>query len=154
MSGARGPQAGAPGRGRRGHAEIEHTADLGFEVWGADPATLFVEATRALAEICYGRAAVRPRDSRPLELRGHSREELLVGWLQEVYWLLESERWLTADAEVTACTRRRVAGRLFGEAYDEARHLLHTEIKAVTYHGLRVGRGGDGLWRAVVVVDV
>jgi SHS2 domain-containing protein len=33
------------------------------------------------------------------------------------------------------------------------RHTIHTEIKAITYHQLRVREEG-GLWRTTVIVDV
>ena len=46
-----------------------------------------------------------------------------------------------------------VKGTLHGEAIDPARHTLHSEIKAITYHGMKIVRE-HGLWRTTVVVDV
>jgi SHS2 domain-containing protein len=77
----------------------------------------------------------------------------LVRWLQEIYLVLESEMWLTAAAVGVTVDGNRLEGVLHGEPFDDARHTIHTEIKAVTYHGLEVAHDGT-LWRATVVVDV
>jgi SHS2 domain-containing protein len=138
----------------RGHREIEHTADLGFEVWADTVPGLFEEATRALAELCYDRSAVERRGRRAVEVTGDGREQMLVAWLQEVYLLLEAETWLTDSAAEVRCDGRRVRGILVGEPFDRRRHTLHTEIKAVTYHGLSIERDAEGRWRTIVIVDV
>ncbi|MGD8816814.1 MAG: archease [Acidobacteriota bacterium] len=136
-----------------GHREIDHTADLGFELWADTLEELYAEGVRALGDICYDRAMVHPRERRELAVVGSNREECLVRWLQEVYLLLESELWLTADARDVMFDEGRVAGALYGEAFNAQRHTLHTEIKAITYHGLAVVDDGE-CWRATVVVDV
>ena len=68
-----------------GHREIDHTADLGFELWAESLPSLFTEAVLALGDVCYDRAAVRSTDQRRLEIRGANPEARLVRWLQEVY---------------------------------------------------------------------
>ena len=40
-----------------------------------------------------------------------------------------------------------------GEPIDPARHVLDHEVKAITYHGLRVEPTTDG-WQAEVIVDI
>lgn len=41
----------------------------------------------------------------------------------------------------------------FGERLDPARHRLGNEVKAITYHGLKVAQEADG-WIAEVIVDI
>ena len=136
-----------------GHREIDHTADLGFEVWGPDLPTLHAASVRALGSLCYERDAVEPREERFLSISGDTHEERLVAWLQEVYFLLESENWLTQDVATIRCCGDKIEGRVRGEAYDPERHTLHTEIKAITYHDMRVEQM-EGEWRTTVIVDV
>ncbi|HUP25893.1 MAG TPA: archease [Thermoanaerobaculia bacterium] len=136
-----------------GHREIDHTADLGFEVWAPSLAALFAEAVTALGEICYDRERVAPAEQRTLQVAGDSHEERLVHWLQEVYFWLERDLWLTAYVEPVEVTGEVVRGLFRGERYDPLRHTIHTEIKAITYHQLRV-RAEGGLWRTTVIVDV
>jgi SHS2 domain-containing protein len=136
-----------------GHREIDHTADLGFEIWAPTPEELYAEGVLAIAEVCYDRTAVQPSQQRPLSARGSNPEERLVRWLQEVYLMLETDMWLTAAAIGVTISDDVVEGVLQGEPFDAKRHTIHTEIKAITYHGLRVENDGK-LWRATVVVDV
>jgi SHS2 domain-containing protein len=44
-------------------------------------------------------------------------------------------------------------GEIAGEAIDKRRHAVSGEIKAVTFHGLRVEER-DGVWTAQVLFDV
>jgi SHS2 domain-containing protein len=136
-----------------GHREIDHTADLGFELWAPALEELFAEGVKALGEVCYDLAAVRAREQRTLRVTGHDAEERLVRWLQEVYLILEAEMWLSASAREVTIVDDVVEGVVRGEPFDRGRHTIHTEIKAITYHGLSVRREG-ALWRATVVVDV
>ncbi len=138
---------------RAGHREIDHTADLGFELWGDSLEELYAEGVIAVGELCYDRSAVRPLQQRRLSVEGSDREELLVRWLQEIYLMVESETWLTVGAVDVTLDGDRLEGVLHGEPFDSARHTVHTEIKAITYHGLEVAYDG-ALWRATVVVDV
>lgn len=137
-----------------GHHEIDHTADVGFEAWAPDLPGLFVQATLALAELCYEPRAVRGSASRRLQVHGEGHEELLVRWLQEVYLQVETDRWLAAEVRAMQVKAGEATGELCGENLDRGRHTLHTEIKAVTYHGLAVRRDAGGTWRATVIVDV
>jgi len=136
-----------------GHREVDHTADLGFELWADSLEELYTEGVLAVAELCYDRAAVHPRQRRRLSVQGPNREERLVRWLHEVYLILESEMWLTAGAVDVSAVDDHIEGVLQGEPFDSARHTIHTEIKAITYHGLAVAHDGER-WRATVVVDV
>ncbi len=136
-----------------GHREIDHTADVGFELWADSLPALFAEGVLALGDVCYDRAAVRSTEQRRVEVRGANPEERLVRWLQEVYLVLESELWLTAAATDVVIEDGVIEGILQGEPFDAARHTLHTEIKAITYHGLEIVQA-DGSWRVTVVVDV
>lgn len=137
-----------------GFREFDHTADLGFDAWGRSRDELFAQATLALAAICYEGATVRPRQRRELRAQGRGDEQLLVQWLQAVYLLLELDGWLLAGIEELHVKDHEVHGVLLGEPCDRQRHTLHTEIKAITYHDLRVRRAADGQWRTRVVVDV
>ena len=40
-----------------------------------------------------------------------------------------------------------------GEPLDEARHLIDHEVKAVTYHELKIQQNDNG-WMAEVIVDI
>ena len=61
-----------------------------------------------------------------------------------------------AARRVRTCSHRRrsnCAATCRGEPMDPARHEMDHEVKAITYHGLRVEQTADG-WVAEVIVDI
>ncbi len=132
---------------------FEHTADLGLRVRAPDVDTLFAEAGLALfAAIVEDLAAVEPRQRCDLPLTGDDREYLLFDWLKELLYRFDAEHWLFCRFEVQVSDTGLTA-TAWGEPLDRARHELNHEVKAITYHGLRVERTADG-WLAEVIVDI
>jgi SHS2 domain-containing protein len=135
------------------HETFDHTADLGLRIRAADLDALFVEAAQALFEtIVDDLATVQPLQRLELELQGDDREYLLFDWLNELLFRWDSEHLLLSRFEVKV-DEAGLKGSAWGEPLDRARHTLGHEVKAITYHDLRVERSGAG-WLAEVIVDI
>jgi SHS2 domain-containing protein len=132
---------------------FEHTADLGLRIRAAERTELFVEAARALFSVFVANLdSVRCVEQRSYEVQGDADDYLLFDWLNELLYTYDTERLLLARFDVELGDGRlRAVCR--GEPIDRTRHDLEHEIKAITYHGLRVERDGDG-WLAEVIVDI
>ena len=132
---------------------FDHTADLGIRIRGADLNTLFVDAARGLfAAIVDGLNTVRPERQIDIEIAGTDREYLLFDWLRELLYRFDAEHLLFAKFQVRV-SETGLIGMACGEPIDSERHVLSHEVKAITYHGLRVEREGDE-WVAEVIVDI
>jgi SHS2 domain-containing protein len=132
---------------------FEHTADLGLRVRAADLDTVFAEAARGLfAAIVEDLAAVRPERRVELRLSGNDREYLLFDWLKELLYHFDAEHLLFGRFEAHV-TGSGLSGAAWGEPLDRSRHELSHEVKAITYHGLRVEQTADG-WLAEIIVDI
>lgn len=132
---------------------FDHTADLGIRVRAQDLDTLFAEAAGALfAAIVDGLDSVRPTQPVELAIDGTDPEYLLFDWLRELLYRFDADHLLLSrfDVRVTAAGLTATA---LGEPLDPARHVLAHEVKAITYHGLRVEQE-DGEWIAEVIVDI
>jgi SHS2 domain-containing protein len=132
---------------------FEHTADLGLRIRAADLDTVFAEAAEALFSVIVedlGTVAA----SRKLEVRveGDDRAYLLFDWLKELLYRFDAEHVLYARFEIQVGPNG-LTGTAWGEPLDRARHELAHEVKAITYHGLRLERA-DGGWLAEVIVDI
>ncbi len=135
------------------HETFDHTADLGLCIRAANLDTLFVEAAQALFEtIIPDLASVRPLQKIEIALTGDDREFLLFDWLKELLFHFDADHLLLGKFEVHV-REDGLTGSAWGEPVDRARHVLEHEVKAITYHGLRVERDGDG-WMAEVIVDI
>jgi SHS2 domain-containing protein len=132
---------------------FEHTADLGLRVRAPDLDTLFAEAAAALfSVIVEDQATVRPVQRLEVAVSGDDRELLLFDWLKTLLYHFDAEHWLLSRFEVKVGDSGLTA-ESWGEPLDRQRHELGHEVKAITYHGLRVEREGSD-WLAEVIVDI
>jgi len=137
---------------------FEHTADLGLRARADSLPELYAESGRALfAALVDNYEAVEARDTRQLTIKAARHDELLHDWLAELLYLYDVDHLLLArfDVELTGAdgAELALAATVHGEPIDHQRHELDTEIKAITWHGLRVEEDGDG-WLAEVIVDL
>ena len=132
---------------------FDHTADLGLRIRAADLNTLFAEAGQALlATLVEDIAAVAPARKLDVNIAGTDREYLLFDWLKELLYRFDAEHMLFSRFEVRV-DDNGLHGSAWGEPLDRDRHELAHEVKAITYHGLRVEPTADG-WLAEVIVDI
>jgi SHS2 domain-containing protein len=132
---------------------FEHTADLGLRVRAADLNTLFAEAAKALfSAIVENIDDVQPLHSLRVDLQSDDKALLLFDWLNELLFRFDADHQVFGRFDVE-CTGGALTGTAWGEPLDRSRHLLSHEVKAITYHGLRVEQEEDG-WLAEVIVDI
>jgi SHS2 domain-containing protein len=135
------------------HETFAHTADLGLRIRAADLDTLFVEAAQCLfSAVVEDLATVRPLQKIDVRLPADDIELLLFDWLRQLLYHLDAEHLLFGKFEVHV-TDAGVSASAWGEPLDRARHNLEHEVKAITYHGLRVEKIGAE-WEAEVIVDI
>lgn len=132
---------------------FEHTADLGLRVQAPDLATLLAEAGRGLfAMLVDNLDDVRPAEPVEIVVAGVDPEYLLFDWLDELLAIFETHRFLLCRFDVRV-DKAGVKATAWGEPIDPQRHHLAHEVKAITYHGLRV-EGTDAGWKGEVIVDI
>jgi SHS2 domain-containing protein len=132
---------------------FEHTADLGLRVRAATLSELMADAGRGLfAMVVDDIACVQPAVSREFHISGGDRTYLLFDWLNELLYVCDTERLAFSQYDVQM-TDDGLAATARGEPLNPSRHHLTHEIKAITYHGLRVEETSDG-WLAEVIVDI
>jgi len=132
---------------------FDHTADLGLRIRAPDLNTLFAEAGEALfAAIVEDLGTIEARQRLEIELSAEERDYLLFDWLKELLYQFDTEHFLFGRFDVRV-TDSRLQATAWGERLDPPRHQLAHEVKAVTYHGLRLERTNDG-WLAEVIVDI
>ena len=132
---------------------IDHTGDLGVEVFGDSLGALFQHAGEAFTEIITDAKTIRKRISKRVFLQADQVEDLLVRWLNELVFLFDMDGLLGASFEIASIDDRHIEATVQGEGYDENRHPIKTAVKSATYHQLEVVREGN-LWRARVIFDL
>ena len=131
----------------RGYRFLEHTADIKVEVYGETLNEAFEEAARALFDVITDTSKVRPIMRREIEVEAEDLEALLYEWLEEFIYLYDSERLVFSEFKVKSIQqtegRLKLRGEAVGEEFDEERHPQGTEIKAITYHEMKINQSPD-----------
>jgi len=136
---------------------LEHDADIRLELRAPSLEGLFLIAAEALVRVMIedeepGIEPAPPERSRSIRLEGEDRESLLVAWLNEIIFLVDEGTLLPRSIRKIRIDDRSVTAEAVGTAPGEGCRLVR-EIKAATYHGLRI-RNTDGCWSGKVLFDV
>jgi SHS2 domain-containing protein len=132
-----------------GFREHAHTADWELEVWAPDLAILLEQAARGMYAMSGVRLDTACSQERWVKIQATDAEGLVVQFLTELLWLEQSEGLGINQFDLDIDENFNLNASLRG-----ARILrLDKEIKAVTYHNLKVEATPHGL-RMNIVFDV
>ncbi|PLX80435.1 MAG: hypothetical protein C0616_08340 [Desulfuromonas sp.] len=133
---------------------LEHTADIGLQVESTDLASLFHEAGRGLQEIIGGQTPQTGQETaRAIELRATDRADLLVLWLQEWLFLFDTYGLVIVRDEIETLTETDLRATLYCTPVEQSGFGAEREVKAVTYHRLKLASTPRG-WLAEVYFDL
>lgn len=132
-----------------GFEEVRHTADWALRAEGATLEELLLNASRGMLSLLGAEPAAARATRSTLELEAEDPESLLVAWLGELLYRMETRQVTFGEMKITIPNGFRLVAEV------QEIPLLHQarSIKAVTYHDLAVKRTPDGL-TATIVFDV
>lgn len=131
------------------YEELEHTADWALRVRGQDFQTLLQNAALGMISLMGAVAKSDPGSQRWIELEAQDRESLLVTWLEELLFEMETRNVIVEVEDINLVSDTRLQARVVERPIAE----MQKEIKAVTYHGLTISESAAG-FEATVVFDV
>ena len=140
---------------------LDHVADIRFIAYGDTPETLFENAALAMLSVIADTDTIRPEIQFDIDLETVSPENLMVDFLSELLFLFDAEETVLAKAKVSEIGKRNDDGEekyfikaaVFGAPIDVSRQNFKTEVKAVTYSGIRVEKKENG-YETEVVLDL
>lgn len=133
---------------------IDHTADIGIRVMGSSLEELFLYAAQGMFQIlAQPKKNLIPAISFPVDIEADNLEQLLVRWLQELHLAYDIRHLVLSYFWIDEISHNKLSGGGKGMKFDSTRHNLGTDIKAVTYHKLKVEKKDD-LWIAEIIFDI
>ena len=132
---------------------LDHTADIGLIVYGKDLKSLFQNAGEGFFDLITDLRTVRARVERRIELGGESLERLMVDWLTGLLYLHDVEVLLFKEFTVESVGEDGLKAVVKGEPFQEKIHVIKTEVKAVTYHQIKVQQEQGG-WKTQIIFDL
>ncbi len=133
--------------------EFDHTADRGILVKAKDLKQLFSRCAWGMFTILAEMESVRAVEDLEINVNADDLPGLLVKWLSELNFFHNIKHQVYGRFEVMEISENQLAGKIWGEQIDPARHVIYTEIKAVTYHGLRITQE-QGVYQAQILFDL
>lgn len=132
---------------------LDHTADIGIEVWGDTKEEALAATVEAMFDLIAKSESVAAREEKKIAVSGADTADMLINLLREALYFFHGDAWLCKKCEILELEEEKITARLQGEPYDAKKHQLKMEIKAVTYHTLKIEKRDQG-WRARVIFDV
>jgi SHS2 domain-containing protein len=131
------------------YEQLEHTADLQLKIYGPTLRQLFTNAAYAMFSQMRNLEEIVPAVQREVRVEGIDYESLLVNWLNELLYLLDTRGEVYVACDIHRLSRRRLQATVHGAQTDRIR----TIIKAATYHDLSIIKT-HGWYMSTVVFDV
>ena len=132
---------------------IEHTADIGIVAYGADIKQVFANAALGLFNLMADLDNLKEDVKREIELSAEDIEVLLVEWLNELIYISEVEHIIFKRFEINELSNTQLKATCFGEKIKPGQHRLKREIKAATYHMLRLNKE-NGSYKVQIIFDI
>ena len=132
---------------------IDHTADIGIVAYGADIKQVFANAALGLFNLMADLGNLKEDTKRQIELSAEDVEVLLVEWLNELIYISDVEHIIFKRFEINELSNTQLRAICFGEKIKSGQHKLKREIKAATYHMLRLNKE-NGSYKVQIIFDI
>ena len=135
------------------YEQFPHTADIGVRVYGRDLKELFANAAFAMFDILADLEGLKVTFTQEIGLKADNKEELLIAWLDELLYNFYTKSVIFFKFDIEELTDCGIKAKASGRLVGENRNRLKTEIKAATYHNLKIKETGAG-YEVEIIFDV
>jgi len=136
---------------------IDHTADIAVEVTGNSISSLFIAASEAWRDTILEFENTLMESSKKFIFNSVSMEGLLVDFLSELNFQLYTKKWCFISCKNLLFhkteTSSQLEAEIFGQCFNSVNHKIKEEIKAVTFHQMKIEEI-NGLFMTKIIFDV
>lgn len=129
---------------------IDHTADVGLRVFGKDLSELFINAASGMFKIITDAKNAQADQTINIRLKAPNIEELFLLWLSELLYQSNVKEIIFTEFVIESLSDKSLKAYARAYKFDIKKESLNVEIKAVTYHQLKVEKTGDGYFGQVI----
>ena len=128
---------------------LEHIADVKVRAFGKTKEELFLNAMRGMVEILKPKILKEKSETRKIKIESVDINALLVDFLSEVLYLIQTNKEVYNNVKFTKFSDTELEGELTSNKIES----FGEDIKAVTYHGLKIEKKNN-LYEATVLFDI
>jgi SHS2 domain-containing protein len=118
---------------------VEHTADVGLKAFGKTLAEAYENVAKGMFDLITDNSEVESVGQYDIVLEAPDLEQLLVDWLSELLFLNTSKSLVFGFFKIELDGKnKKLSAHVFGDKFTPTKYKIGVEIKAVTYHMLKV----------------
>ncbi len=133
---------------------IEHTADIAVEITEDSIEKLFVTSANAWFSTAVEILNRQLESSKKFIFIANTLEELLIEFLSELNFQLYTRKWIFISVKEIKLqqtgTGYQLEVEVFGQSLNADNHKLKVEIKAVTYHQMKIEKTDNNFFTRIV----
>jgi SHS2 domain-containing protein len=122
----------------QGYRILEHPSDVGIEARGESLRQAFESAGRGMLAFIVDPDSVHGAETKCVTITGTDPENLLVRWLSEILFQYDGKGFIASGIEIQEMSANGLKAVLTGETANLEKHRFRTDVKAVTYHQVKV----------------
>jgi SHS2 domain-containing protein len=132
---------------------LPHTADGKFQAFGQTLEEAFSNAALATASLMWDWSKIERSSSFRVKVQGRDLEQLLLKFLGEIIYLLETRAFLLGTVEEVrlheGANENRLEALFWGDKMSD-KYEIYGDVKAVTYNEMKIERNGQVTVQVVV----
>ncbi|OED29663.1 archease [Methanosphaera sp. WGK6] len=135
---------------------FDTTADIGIEVKTNNLNDAYIQSTLATLNLITDIDKIKPIITKKIFIKSEDEYGLLYDWVTEILILLNSEDFMTSKYDINIRKEDNyyiLEGTLSGDIYDTNRYNYKTEVKAITYHKMKISKE-DNIYNIRFIVDI
>lgn len=113
---------------------LEHKADAKFQAFGKTLNQAFENAAIAMTSILT-EDKIKPKITKQIQVKGTDKKNLLLNFLEEILFLIDTEQFILADAKVNI-KNLILTATLKGDKLQN--YETKSDIKAITYNQMKI----------------
>ena len=118
---------------------LDHTADVLIRAFGNNISECFENAAKAMFDVITDNSKIKNIGQYNIKLKSPDLEQLLVDWLSELLFLNSTNNLVFGDFKLKLDDKNlNLEAKIYGEKFNLNKHKNGIEIKAITYHMLKV----------------
>ena len=131
------------------------TADIGFKAYGETLEEAYINASKAMFNVISDTRNIKCKIVKNIEIISEDEVALLYDYLSELLFLSETELILFSCFKLSIKKYEdqfKLIGEVKGENMNWSKHKRGTEVKAVTYHLMKVEKEKN--YKVQVILDL
>ncbi len=133
------------------YIELEHTADIKYQIYGKDISGVFSNSVYAFSNYISQGKKIKNKIIKEISLSAGNIETLLYKFIDELIYLLDAEGFAVESAKINVDESNfSIKGKLIG---DKTSNYKLKHVKAATYSEMFIRKDKNG-FVAQIVLDV